>query len=40
MNSMQLKDKLKEEVEMDIKSIRLVTNNVCECPSKTIDSRL
>ncbi len=31
---------IKEEVEMDIKSIRFLINNVCEYSSKTIDLRL
>lgn len=31
---------IKEEFEMDIKTIRFLTNNVCEYPSKTIDLRL
>lgn len=31
---------IKEEFEMDIKAIKLLTNNVCEYPSKIIDLRL
>lgn len=31
---------IKEEFEMDIKSIKFLVNNICEYPSKTIDLRL
>ena len=31
---------IKEEFEMDIKTLKFLTNNVCEYPSKTIDLRL
>lgn len=32
--------KIKEEFEMDIQTIRFLTNNVCEYPTKIIDLRL
>ena len=31
---------IKEEFEMDIKTVKYLTNNVCEYPSKKIDLRL
>ena len=31
---------IKEEFEMNIKTIKFITNNICEYPSKTIDLRL
>ena len=35
-----LEREIKEEFEMDIKTIKFITNNVCEYPSKIIDLRL
>ena len=32
--------KIKEEFDMNVKAIKLLVNNVCEYPSKTIDLRL
>lgn len=31
---------IKEEFEMDIKTIKFITNNICEYPNKTVDLRL
>jgi len=31
---------IKEEFELDIKTIKFLTNNVCEYPNKTVDLRL
>lgn len=31
---------IKEEFEMDIKAKKIITNNICEYPNKTIDLRL
>lgn len=35
-----LEREIKEEFEMNIKAIKLITNNICEYPTKTIDLRL